>query len=218
MLPAIGFAWTVRVIGFASLGGCCVSVVTVENRLPPRRKSGPWVSTKIFRDSRFILLTVGNLLVALGTYFPLQLIWISWLTWIIRIIYSINICQSFHCDSHNLRRWAVLCPRSHERTGSSRPNRTSHVIGRHRSIQLLIPLCPYRRSLLSLHMDGGTNGGNNHDICCIIRLFCWSIRLPHYPMHRPNIGAQGNWDKCRNVIHHNINPVSFFFISIEKTA
>lgn len=131
-----------------------------------------------------------------------------WLIRIIRTVHSVDLRQSIHCNSHNICQWTVLCPRGHERTGSARPNCTSYAVRCSRSIQLFVPLRSYLRSLLSRHMDGGTNPCTDHDIRCILRIFCWSFRLPHYAMHCPNIWAQGDWNEYRHAIYHHIYPVS----------
>lgn len=66
LLSRVGFAWSVRILGFITLFCCCISIFTVKSRLPPTRRSGPWMDTKAFRDTRFALLTAGSFLISLG--------------------------------------------------------------------------------------------------------------------------------------------------------
>jgi predicted MFS family arabinose efflux permease len=68
LLPKIGFAWTVRVMGFMMLamGVCYCSLL--RPRLPPR-KSGPLLELSAFRELPYSLFLIAVFLIALGQYF-----------------------------------------------------------------------------------------------------------------------------------------------------
>lgn len=68
LLPRIGFAWTVRVMGFIMLGvGTCYSAL-LKPRLPPR-KTGPVFEVAAFREIPYSVFLLGVFLIALGQYF-----------------------------------------------------------------------------------------------------------------------------------------------------
>ncbi|KAL8668170.1 MAG: hypothetical protein Q9202_000148 [Teloschistes flavicans] len=68
LLPKIGFAWTVRVLGFVMLGIQCIVIVFIRPRVPPR-KSGPLVEWAAFRELPYILFSIGMFLSFWGLYF-----------------------------------------------------------------------------------------------------------------------------------------------------
>lgn len=68
LLPKIGFAWTVRVLGFVMLGLQCISLTFAKPRLPPR-KSGPLVEWEAFREWPYTLFAIGMFLAFWGLYF-----------------------------------------------------------------------------------------------------------------------------------------------------
>lgn len=70
LLPRLGLAWTIRIIGFLQLAGLIVGVVTIRPRLPPRR-SGRLVEWAIFKEAQFVYFAVGSFLCFWGIYFAL---------------------------------------------------------------------------------------------------------------------------------------------------
>ncbi|KAI8933356.1 hypothetical protein NX059_009975 [Plenodomus lindquistii] len=68
LLPKIGFAWTVRVMGFMMLavGSCYCSLL--RPRLPPR-KSGPMLELGAFKEISYSLFLIAVFLICLGQYF-----------------------------------------------------------------------------------------------------------------------------------------------------
>ncbi|KAI9375883.1 major facilitator superfamily domain-containing protein [Aspergillus egyptiacus] len=58
LLHRIGFAWTVRVMGFVLMFNAVVILACVRQRLPPR-KLGPLVEIKAFADLPYTLFAVG---------------------------------------------------------------------------------------------------------------------------------------------------------------
>jgi len=58
LLPAIGFAWTTRVMGFLNLGLYAVVVAFMRPRLPPR-KSGPLMDWAAWREAPYALFVGG---------------------------------------------------------------------------------------------------------------------------------------------------------------
>ncbi|KAL8928611.1 MAG: hypothetical protein Q9208_001845 [Pyrenodesmia sp. 3 TL-2023] len=68
LLPKIGFAWTVRVLGFVMLALQVVSLAFAKPRLPPR-KSGPLVEWAAFRELPYTLFAIGMFLNFWALYF-----------------------------------------------------------------------------------------------------------------------------------------------------
>jgi len=68
LLPRIGFAWTVRVMGFMMLAVGAVYCFLLQPRLPPR-KSGPLLELRAFKEPSYSLFLIGIFLICLGQYF-----------------------------------------------------------------------------------------------------------------------------------------------------
>lgn len=68
LLPRVGFGWTVRVLGFFTLGLGIPTVVFLKSRLPPR-KSGPLVEFSAFKELPYTLFLVGMFLNFWGLFF-----------------------------------------------------------------------------------------------------------------------------------------------------
>ncbi|KAL8695209.1 MAG: hypothetical protein Q9218_000247 [Villophora microphyllina] len=68
LLPKIGFAWTVRVLGFVMLGIQCIAIAFIRPRIPPR-KSGALVEWAAFRELPYTLFSIGMFLSFWGLYF-----------------------------------------------------------------------------------------------------------------------------------------------------
>ena len=68
LLPQIGFAWTVRVLGFINLACLLVVVAFMRPRLPPR-KSGPLIEWQAFREVPYVSLVIGLSFVFGGLFF-----------------------------------------------------------------------------------------------------------------------------------------------------
>ncbi|PVH93297.1 MFS general substrate transporter [Periconia macrospinosa] len=68
LLPVVGFAWTVRAMGFIMLGvGCCYALL-LKPRLPPR-KSAPMFELSAFREPPYALYVIGIFLFTIGLFF-----------------------------------------------------------------------------------------------------------------------------------------------------
>jgi predicted MFS family arabinose efflux permease len=68
LLPSIGFAWTMRAIGFVMLGTLAFVVALMRSRLPPRR-AGSLVEWSAFRELEYSLYAVGMFFNFWGVYF-----------------------------------------------------------------------------------------------------------------------------------------------------
>jgi hypothetical protein len=68
LLPRIGFAWTVRVMGFVMLFNMAIILTLARSRIPPR-KSGPAVEWGAFREGPYVLFVAGMFCIYLGLYF-----------------------------------------------------------------------------------------------------------------------------------------------------
>lgn len=67
LLPKVGFAWTVRVMGLVIGVTMVLCAVFLKPRLPPRR-SGPLVEWAAFRELPYTLFTTGSFLMFWGLY------------------------------------------------------------------------------------------------------------------------------------------------------
>ncbi|KAF1918692.1 major facilitator superfamily domain-containing protein [Ampelomyces quisqualis] len=68
LLPRIGFAWTVRVMGLVMLAMGSLYCSLLKPRLPPRR-FGPLLELSAFREAPYSLFLIGVFLICLGQYF-----------------------------------------------------------------------------------------------------------------------------------------------------
>ncbi|KAL8737230.1 MAG: hypothetical protein Q9181_001884 [Wetmoreana brouardii] len=68
LLPKIGFAWTIRAIGFLMLGLAVLANCSMRTRIPPR-KVGPIVEWTAFREIPYVLFSIGMSLDFFSLYF-----------------------------------------------------------------------------------------------------------------------------------------------------
>jgi len=68
LLPKIGFAWTVRVLGFVNLALLATALAFMRPRLPPR-KAGPVIEWKAFYEVSYDCVLIGMSLVFGGLFF-----------------------------------------------------------------------------------------------------------------------------------------------------
>ncbi|EXJ92122.1 hypothetical protein A1O3_00672 [Capronia epimyces CBS 606.96] len=68
LLPKIGFAWTVRVLGFVNLALLGTALAFMRPRLPPR-KAGPIVELRAFLEVPYVCVVVGMSFVFGGLFF-----------------------------------------------------------------------------------------------------------------------------------------------------
>ena len=68
LLPKIGFAWTVRVMGFVMLANSAVILTFARTRIPPRR-TGPLIEWAAFKELPYVLFIIGMFCTQLGLYF-----------------------------------------------------------------------------------------------------------------------------------------------------
>jgi MFS family permease len=68
LLPKIGFAWTVRAMGFVMLFNAVFVLLFSRTRLPPR-KSGPLIDWDSLRESSYVSFCVGVFFVFWGLFF-----------------------------------------------------------------------------------------------------------------------------------------------------
>src|SRR5690606_6605218 len=67
LLPRIGFAWTMRVLGLINAVTLAPGFVFIRQRLPPR-KSGPFFEWAAFKEAPYALYAVGMYLNFWGLY------------------------------------------------------------------------------------------------------------------------------------------------------
>lgn len=68
LLPKIGFAWTVRTLGFVNLALLGVCLAFLRPRLPPR-KAGPIVEWRAFTEAPYVCVLIGMSFVFGGLFF-----------------------------------------------------------------------------------------------------------------------------------------------------
>ncbi|KAE8375301.1 major facilitator superfamily domain-containing protein [Aspergillus bertholletiae] len=67
LLPRIGYGWTMRILGFISLGTLMPCLLFLKQRLPPRQ-SGPLVEWAAFKEPSYALFAIGMFLNFWGIY------------------------------------------------------------------------------------------------------------------------------------------------------
>ncbi|KAI2606752.1 MFS general substrate transporter [Hypoxylon sp. NC1633] len=75
LIERIGFAWTIRVLGFIFLALCGFACVTVKSRLPPRKKPfniGDYM--RPFRELPFVFVFLGTFFSFWGMFLPFSYI------------------------------------------------------------------------------------------------------------------------------------------------
>ena len=85
LLDQVGFAWTIRVMGFVMLANAAFILSVARTKTPPRR-TGPLVEFAAFKDTWFSLFGLGLFLVVLGLYF---------------VYYYVGNISSFFVTQHN---------------------------------------------------------------------------------------------------------------------
>ncbi|RPD66586.1 MFS general substrate transporter [Lentinus tigrinus ALCF2SS1-7] len=68
LINAVGFQWTMRIMGFIEIALVCLMIATVERRLPPRPHSGTFISFEPFKSTSFTLYSISSFLCFLGIY------------------------------------------------------------------------------------------------------------------------------------------------------
>ncbi|KAK3314196.1 major facilitator superfamily domain-containing protein [Apodospora peruviana] len=71
LLPKIGFAWTVRCMGFIVVANMIVAILFLKPRATPKRNGGgqPWVDWMAFREMEYSFYALGSFFIFLGVYF-----------------------------------------------------------------------------------------------------------------------------------------------------
>lgn len=62
LLPKIGFAWTVRAIGFIQVGCLVIALIFLKTRVPPR-KSGQLIEFAAFKELEYTFYAMGAFMV-----------------------------------------------------------------------------------------------------------------------------------------------------------
>lgn len=74
LFPRLGWAWSVRVLGFLVLGICGCANFLIRSRLPPAQGASARPDFNIFRNSAFTLTTLGMFLLEFALFIPLTYI------------------------------------------------------------------------------------------------------------------------------------------------
>ena len=71
LFPKIGFAWATRVMGFIFVGCVILANLFVRSRLPPKPGGRVLPDFRIFRNTAFLLTTIGVFLEEWGLFIPI---------------------------------------------------------------------------------------------------------------------------------------------------
>lgn len=63
LLPKVGFAWTMRSLGFIQLGCLAICAIGLKPRIPPR-KAGALVDWASFKEPPYVLFAIGMFFVS----------------------------------------------------------------------------------------------------------------------------------------------------------
>ncbi|KAL2758556.1 hypothetical protein ACRALDRAFT_1028240 [Sodiomyces alcalophilus JCM 7366] len=74
LFERIGWAWTIRVVGFICAGCCGVANLLIRSRLPPALDATAHPDMRILREPAFALTTAGVFLFEFGLFIPLTYI------------------------------------------------------------------------------------------------------------------------------------------------
>ncbi|KAK7685973.1 hypothetical protein QCA50_010783 [Cerrena zonata] len=77
LITAVGFKWTMRILGFIVMFGLIICNLLVTTRLPPRKVTGPFMDFEMFRYKPFAVYCVATFVTFLGLYTVLTYIDIS---------------------------------------------------------------------------------------------------------------------------------------------
>ncbi|KAE9407326.1 MFS general substrate transporter [Gymnopus androsaceus JB14] len=100
LIPAVGFPWTMRILGFILLFSLSIPCLTLARRLPPKAVSGGLFNFKAFRDSPPFTLYVGaTICLFLGLFTVLTYIDISAVTYGVSSDYSFYLVAITNASS-----------------------------------------------------------------------------------------------------------------------
>ncbi|KAI9065491.1 MFS general substrate transporter [Trametes sanguinea] len=77
LVQQVGFKWAMRIIGFIEIALLSFQFVTVERRLPPKKRTGPFIDFGAFKSVPFTLYCCSSFLAFLGIYTVLTYIDVS---------------------------------------------------------------------------------------------------------------------------------------------
>lgn len=77
LIERVGFPWTMRILGFIILVLMGITCLTVDRRLPSKKKSGPFFSLDAFKFVPYTLYSISALINWLGLYTVLTYIDVS---------------------------------------------------------------------------------------------------------------------------------------------
>ncbi|KAL7283742.1 hypothetical protein ACG7TL_003179 [Trametes sanguinea] len=77
LVQRVGFKWAMRILGFIEIALLTFQFVTVERRLPPKKRTGPFIDFSAFKSVPFTLYCCSSFLAFLGIYTVLTYIDVS---------------------------------------------------------------------------------------------------------------------------------------------
>ncbi|ATY65469.1 Major facilitator superfamily transporter [Cordyceps militaris] len=91
LLHRVGFAWTLRVMGFVVLAVYAVVLLCVRTRLAPR-KAGAFIDTTAFQEATYVLFAMSMFITLWATYF----------VYFYARAYAVNVLKGSQDDSFNM--------------------------------------------------------------------------------------------------------------------
>ncbi|KAJ3479495.1 hypothetical protein NLI96_g9017 [Meripilus lineatus] len=77
LIAAVGFPWTMRILGFIQLAALAVTNLTLRARLPPKPSPGPFVDLSAFKNPAYTIWCLSGFVSFLGLYTVLTYIDVS---------------------------------------------------------------------------------------------------------------------------------------------
>jgi MFS family permease len=74
LFPVLGWGWSIRVLGFLSLGLTVLANCLIRSRLPPATNASAYPDLRIFRSRAFLLCTIGIFLLEFALFIPVTYI------------------------------------------------------------------------------------------------------------------------------------------------
>ena len=106
LFPKVGFEWATRIMGFIFIGLLLVANLFIKSRLPPKPGGSVLPDFRIFRDTAFLLTTIGVFFEEWGLFVPITYLTVYALsTGAMSEAFAYNLIAIFNAGSF-LGRWA----------------------------------------------------------------------------------------------------------------
>lgn len=127
LIPKVGWAWSVRILGFIFVVLLGVANLLIRTRLPPRPGGSVLPDFTIFRDKSFLLCTLGTYCLEWGLFVP--------------ITYLISYTLRSNATSETFAYQIIAIFNAGSSLGRWLPGYLADVIGRYNTMVLHVALC-----------------------------------------------------------------------------